>query len=140
MRFGARKASYRRLGAFTLVEVLAALVFMAILIPVTMQAVQVANRAGQVGERKAVAARIAERVLNEMLVTGGVRQNSGNGRVEERHRVYEWTMRSEPWREDQMSLVTVTVKYEVQGREYDVMLSTLFDSTQQATTQTTQTQ
>jgi type II secretory pathway pseudopilin PulG len=136
MRFGARNASHGRRGAFTLVEVLAALVFMAILIPVTMQAVQIANRAGQVGERKVVAARIAERVLNEMLVTGGVRQNSGNGRIEERHRFYDWTMRSEPWREDQMSLVTVTVKYEVQGKEYDVMLSTLFDSTQQTITQT----
>lgn len=136
MRLGANKSNHRALGGFTLVEVLAALVFMAILIPVTMQAVQIANRAGQVGERKVVAARIAERVLNEMLVTGGVRQNSGNGRIEERHRVYDWTMRSEPWREDQMSLVTVTVKYEVQGKEYDVTLATLFDSTQLTTTQT----
>ena len=136
MRSGANKSNHRGRFGFTLVEVLAALVFMAILIPVTMQAVQIANRAGQVGERKVVAARIAERVLNEMLVTGGVRQNSGNGRIEERHRVYDWTMRSEPWREDQMSLVTVTVKYEVQGQEYDVTLATLYDSTQVTTTQT----
>ena len=138
MRFGAKKSNHRALGGFTLVEVLAALLFMAILIPVTMQAVRIASRAGQVGERKVVAARIAERVLNEMLVTGGVRQNSGNGRIEERHRIYDWTMRSEPWREDQMSLVTVTVKYEVQGQEYDVTLATLFDSTQLATTTQTQ--
>lgn len=138
MRFGANNSNHRALGGFTLVEVLAALLFMAILIPVTMQAVRIASRAGQVGERKVVAARIAERVLNEMLVTGGVRQNSGNGRVEERHRIYDWTMRSEPWREDQMSLVTVTVKYEVQGQEYDVTLATLFDSTQLATTTQTQ--
>ena len=38
----------RSLGGFTLVEVLAALVFMGILIPVTMEAVRVASRAGQV--------------------------------------------------------------------------------------------
>ena len=138
MRFDANKSNHRALCGFTLVEVLAALVFMAILIPVTMQAVRIASRAGQVGERKVVAARVAERVLNEMLVTGGVRQNSGSGRVEERHRVYDWTMRSEPWREDQMSLVTVTVKYEVQGQEFDVTLATLFDSTQLATTTQTQ--
>ncbi len=130
-------AAKRRIRAgFTLVEVLAALLFMAILIPVAMRAVQIANRAGQVGDRKAVATRIAERVMNELLVTDGLRQTSGSGVVEERHRSYEWTMRSEPWREDQMTLVTVTVTYQVQDRDYDVSLSTLYDSTQLSTTQT----
>jgi type II secretory pathway pseudopilin PulG len=130
---GRRNARLWRRGGFTLVEVLAALVFMAILIPVTMEAVRIASRAGQVGERKMVAARMAERVLNELLVTGGLRQNSANGQIEERQRVYEWTMRSEPWREDQLNLVTVTVKYEVQGKDYDVIVATLYDSTQQTT-------
>src|SRR5687768_17876953 len=82
---------------FTLVEVLAALLFMAILLPVTVEAVRIASRAGQVGERKAAATRVAERVLNELLVTGGLTQNSGSGRIEERDRGYEWTMRSESW-------------------------------------------
>ena len=122
--------------AFTLVEVLAALLFMAILLPVTVEAVRIASRAGQVGERKLVAARVAERVLNELLVTGGLRQNSGSGRIEERDRGYDWTMRSESWTEDQMNLVTITVTYEVQGKEYDVKLATLHDSTQLTTMQT----
>ena len=45
----------RRLGAggFTLAEVLAALLFLAILIPVTMHGVSVASRAGILGQRKA---------------------------------------------------------------------------------------
>jgi prepilin-type N-terminal cleavage/methylation domain-containing protein len=129
---GAKRRSRR---GFTLVEVLAALVFMAILLPVTVQAVRVASQAGQVGERKVAAARIAERVLNELIVTGGLRQNSASGRIEERPRGYDWTMRSEPWAEDAMSLVTVRVTYEVQGREYDVNLATLFDSTQLTTAQ-----
>ena len=120
---------------FTLVEVLAALVFMGILLPVTVRAVRVASQAGQVGERKAVAARVAERVLNEMLVTGGLRQSSASGRIEERHRFYQWTLRSETLTEDRMSLVTVRVTYDVQGKEYDVSLSTLFDSTQTTTSQ-----
>ena len=100
-------------GAFTLVEVLAALVFMGILIPVTMQAVQIASRAGQVSERKAVAQRIAERVMNELYVTGQLVQNADSGQIEERRRTYEWSMESEPWREDRLNLVTVTVTYEV---------------------------
>src|SRR5688572_22629488 len=102
---------------FTLVEVLAALVFMGILLPVTMEAVRVASRAGQVGERKAAATRVAERVLNELIVTNGLKQTSGSGQIEERQRSYKWTLRSEPWREDQMELVTITVTYEVQGKD-----------------------
>jgi type II secretory pathway pseudopilin PulG len=131
MRFGVKSRSF---GGFTLVEVLAALVFMAILIPVTMEAVRVASRAGQVSARKAVATRIAERVLNELLATGALRQNASSGQIEERNRVYDWTMRSEAWREDQMNLVTMTVTYEVQGKEYDVTLATLYDTTQLSAT------
>ncbi|MGZ8940126.1 MAG: type II secretion system protein [Limisphaerales bacterium] len=130
-----RGVNQRRRG-FTLVEVLAALLFMAILLPVTIQAVRVASRAGQVGERKAAATRVAERVLNELLVTGGLQQNSGSGRIDERDRGYDWTMRSESWTEDRMNLVTVTVTYEVQGQQYDVNLATLIDSTQLTTMQT----
>src|SRR5258708_6262727 len=115
-----RQPGARTRAGFTLVEVLAALVFMAIIIPVTLQAVRVASQAGQVGERKAAAARIAERVLNDLLVSGGLQQTTQTGNVDEDTRQYKWTMRSEPWEEDaMMSVVTVTVNYEVQGREYD---------------------
>lgn len=126
--------------AFTLVEVLAALVFMAILVPVTMHGITIANRAGQVGDRKAAAGRIAERVLNELLVTEGMRQNSSTGQIEERNRLFKWTMRSEPWREDRLNLVSVTVAFEVQGKEYDVTVSTLFDPTLSSVTSSPQMQ
>jgi len=93
-----------------------------------MRAVQLANKVGQVGERKAVAARVAERVLNELLVTGGVQQTFQKGIVSEGERSYEWNMRSEPWSQDAMNLITVTVVYAVQGQDYEVSLSTLFDN------------
>ena len=121
--------------AFTLVEVLAALLFMAILLPVTVNAVRVASRAGQVGDRKATATRLAERVMNELLVTGGLAQNNASGQIEERDRSYEWRMRSESWAEGRMNLVTVTVSYEVQGQTYDVSLATLYDPTMITTAQ-----
>ena len=124
-----KQPGVRARAGFTLVEVLAALVFMAIIIPVTLQAISVASRAGTVGERKAAAARIAERVLNDLLVTGGLQQTTQTGNVDEGTRQYKWTMRTEPWSQDAMSIVTVTVNYEVQGREYDVNVSTLFDPT-----------
>ena len=134
---GPRAAKARLLGGFTLAEVLAALVFMSIVIPVAVQAVRVASQAGQVGERKAAAARIAERVLNELLVTGALQQSTRNGTVEEGDRVYQWTMRSEPWSEGAMNLVTVQVVYSVQGRDHDVNVSTLYNPATQITTTTT---
>ena len=60
---GARRTANR--AGFTLAEVLAALVFMAIVVPVAVEGLRVANLAGQVGQRKTVAARVADRVLNE---------------------------------------------------------------------------
>src|SRR6266478_1208185 len=68
-------------AAFTLAEVLAALAFMAIVIPVAVNGLRVANRAGQVGERKAVAARIADRVLNEWSTTGASQTPAQSGVV-----------------------------------------------------------
>ena len=124
-----KQPAARSRAGFTLVEVLAALMFMAIVIPVTLQAVRVASQAGTVGERKAAAARIAERVLNDLLVTGGLQQTTMTGSVDEGTRQYKWTMRTEPWSEDAMSIVNVTVNYEVQGKEYEVIVSTLFDPT-----------
>jgi len=109
--------------------VLAALAFMAIVIPVTVEGLRIANLAGQVGERKVTAARIAERVLNEVIVTGQLRGAIQNGVVLEGAQQYQWSIRSEPWPADAMVLVTVQVIFPVQGRGYDVRLSTLVDTT-----------
>ena len=121
----------RTRAAFTLVEVLAALAFMAIVIPVAVDGLRIANLAGQVGQRKAVAARIAERVLNEAVITGQFRSSSQNGTIQEGVQAYQWVLRSEPWPQDAMRLVTVQVNFPVQGREFDVRLSTLVDNSTQ---------
>jgi type II secretory pathway pseudopilin PulG len=125
------KSTKRVRAAFTLVEVLAALAFMAIVIPVAVDGLRIANRAGQVGQRKAVAARIAERVLNEVVITGQFRSTTQSGTVQEGVQAYQWFMRSEPWPMDAMLLVTVQVNFPVQGREFDVRLSTLVDNSTQ---------
>ncbi|PYM11437.1 MAG: hypothetical protein DME18_13995 [Verrucomicrobia bacterium] len=126
-----RPAIRRARAAFTLVEVLAALLFMAIVIPVAVDGLRLANLAGQVGQRKAAAARIAERMLNELIVTGQLRGATQNGVVQEGAQQYHWSMRSEPWPQDAMQLVTVQVIFPVQGRDYDVRLSTLVDNSTQ---------
>src|ERR1019366_4127245 len=51
-------------SAFTLAEVLAALLFLAIVIPTAVEALHIASLAGEVAARKGAAARVADRILN----------------------------------------------------------------------------
>src|SRR5205085_541031 len=89
--------------AFTLAEVLAALVFMAIVIPVAVEGLRVASRAGQFGQRKATATRIAEKVINELLVSGQLQTGGQTGTSQEGGTQYRWSIRSQAWSEDTMS-------------------------------------
>ena len=128
----ASASSRRRLQAgFTLAEVLAALLFMAIVIPVAVQGLRIASRAGSVSERKAVGARLAERKLNELLITGEWESAAQKGTVREGWQTYTWQLQTEPWSEDgAMRLITLHVSVPVQGQDYDVHVSTLVDATQ----------
>jgi|GEM_PF-360858 len=118
----------RRRAAFTLAEVLAAMAFLAILIPVIAECLSIASRAGEVAERKTEAARVAERVLNESIVTTNWNsQSSQSGTINEGVRQFDWTLQNEPWNQDPIRLLTVEVKYNVQGKDYSVHLSTLAD-------------
>jgi type II secretory pathway pseudopilin PulG len=119
--------------AFTLAEVLAALVFMAIVIPVAVEGLRVASRAGQFGQRKATATRIAEKVINELLVSGQLQTGGQTGTSQEGGTQYRWSIRSQAWSEDTMSQVTVLVTFPMQGTDYEVRLTTLLDPN--ATTQ-----
>ena len=118
-------------SGFTLAEVLAAMLFMAIVIPVAMQGLQIASRAGLVSERKALAARLAESKLNELVVTGEWQSSSTKGTIYEGLQSYPWVLESEPWSVDgAMRLLTVRVTVPVQAQDYDVQVSTLVDATQ----------
>ncbi len=118
-------------AGFTLAEVLAALLFMAIVIPVAVQGLHIASRAGSVAERKAVAARLADSKLNELIVSGQWQSAAQKGTIQEGWQSYSWTLESEPWAEDgAMRLVTVHVTVPVKGQDYDVAVSTLVDASQ----------
>ena len=99
MKFAAtkRSASRNAASAFTLAEVLAALLFMAIVIPVAMQGLRISSRAGELADRKREAARVAERVLNESIVTTNWNKSATSGTVQEGDREYRWSLRTESW-------------------------------------------
>jgi len=114
-------------GAFTLAEVLAAMMFLAIVIPVAVEGIHIASVAGEVAQRKMVAARVGNDVLNELKVTGRL-TSSQRGVVRQGGLDYSWTVQTAPWTEDtlaQMNLDTVKVNFLVSGRNYEVDLSTL---------------
>lgn len=159
MRFAKKPISKLRQeaaeGGFTLAEVLAAMLFMAIVIPVAVQGLRIASLAGEVAERKSQASRIAESVLVDNLISTNSTATSLDGVALEGSREFRWTLRNEAWSQaltnklpagasamnqlagsqpavDQfsanqvsMNLVTVEVKYPVQDRDYTVRLSTL---------------
>jgi hypothetical protein len=114
--------------AFTLAEVVAALLFMAIVIPVAVEGLRIASAAGEMGLRKADAARVAERLLAESLITSNWSQAMQNGTVYEADREYRWRLRNENWSEDAMQLLSLEVTYSVQGQDRVVTLSTLAPS------------
>jgi len=115
--------------------VLAALLFMAIVIPAALEALHIASLAGTVAARKGDAARVAQRVLTETLVTTNWNQSAQSGTVTEGQRQFRWTMHADPWNQDGSQNVilqlSVEVKFAAQNRDYSVRMSTLASSSQQ---------
>jgi len=126
MKSAIRPHNRRHCAAFTLAEVLAALLFLAIVIPTAVEALHIASLGGEVAVRKSAAARVADRILNESLVTTNWNNGTQNGTVGEGTQTFNWTLSSQNWPEDAaMQLVTAEVRFTAQGKEYSVKLSTL---------------
>lgn len=141
----------RSQAGFTLAEVLAALLLMAIVIPVAMQGMGIATRAGEVSQRKALAARLGEKILNETIVTGQLNQSLQSGVEQQGPCQFRWTIHNEPWNQlasvqllnspnginqgvvnqNNIHELSIDVTFPAQGRDYAVHLSTLVNISQQ---------
>ena len=115
----------RRAAGFTLAEVLAALLLLAMVVPLAVEALHVASAAGQLAARRSEAARVAERVLNEAIASGAWSAAAQAGEIEENGHQYHWTLRQEAWPEDAMQCLTAEVTFRAQERNGAVRLSTL---------------
>jgi len=112
-------------AGFTLAEVLAALMFMAIVVPVAVEALRVASLAGEISERKAEAARLADKALNEAIATAGAGQPLQGRTISQNGHQFSWTLHEGAWTDPSMELLTAEVTFSAQGKEYSVRLSTL---------------
>jgi hypothetical protein len=118
-------------SAFTLAEVLAAMLFLAIVIPAALEALHVAGLAGEVAARKGAAVRLADRLLNESIVTTNWNSGSQGGTANEGAQEFRWTLNNQNWPADTkagMRLLTANVNFSAQGHDYSVELSTLANS------------
>lgn len=125
---GKRLCGNRARSGFTLIEVLAALLFMAIVIPVAVGGIRIASLAGEVAQRKKIAARIGQSALDEMRSNTQSQSVTSSGSVQDGPQTFKYTIQTETWPEDSlyaMRLATVDVTFSVQGKDYDVRLSTL---------------
>jgi prepilin-type N-terminal cleavage/methylation domain-containing protein len=139
------------LAGFTLVEMLVALALMAIVIPVIVQGLRIASLSGEVSQRKALAARVAERVLTEAVLTGQANQSGQKGTEHVGPFQFQWTLRDEPWNQltsvqtvntagginqnvvnaNNIHQLSVDVTFPAQSQTFAVHLSTLVNVAQQ---------
>ena len=111
-------------SAFTLVEILAALAFLGLVIPVAVRAIMVANRAAVVSERSTLAAQLGENRLNELMLANAWTTAESRGTFES-YPGYRWELKKQDWETGAMSELTLEIFYQVQGSEQSVKLSTL---------------
>lgn len=127
-----RGSRRRRVGGFTFVEILAALMFLALVIPAIVTALSLSGRAGELTERGEAAAQLAENKLNEMLVGDAWQTASGgSGDFGPDWPDYRWQLTQTPWTTDSASAMTelkVEVSFKVQGVEHSATLSTLVNT------------
>ncbi len=119
-------------AGFTFAEVLAAMLFVAIVIPVALHGIALASRAETIAERRMVAGQLAEMKLQEMVLTEQWQTGDTQGTFGEEWPEYQWEMKTQTWDGDSMQMVSVIVRFNVQDRPYFVELCTLVEETEES--------
>jgi type II secretory pathway pseudopilin PulG len=112
------------------VEVLAAMLFLAILVPVVIEGLALANRAAVVAERKAVAVQLGENRLQEVTLNRTWSTAPANGDFGGDWSGYRYELSRGNWQTDRMIELIVRVTFEVQGRTHEVRLGTLVEDSE----------
>lgn len=111
--------------AFTFVEILAALLFLGIVMPVVIGALQVSNRSSVVSERSTVAVQLAENRLAELQLGDAWSSAGSSGDFGADYPGYRWELTKVDWENGAMTELQLVVYFTVQGTEREVRLSTL---------------
>lgn len=100
----------RRTGGFTLIEVLAALMLMAVVLPVAMQGVSIATAAASSARHRNEAAALAQSKMDELLASMQAQQQQANtnmsGDFGEDWPDYQWSAEMVTWAPNGMNMTT----------------------------------
>lgn len=124
MRPGSSRSGVRH-GGFSFAELLAAMLFLAILVPAVVEGLTLANRAAVRAERNHLALQLAEKRLQELLLDDQWRSAQTRGEFDRDWPGYRWELERGRWAQDDMTQLTLRVIFSVQGREHWVELTTL---------------
>ena len=121
----------RQVQRFTLAEILVALVFVAVVVPVAVHGIRVASRVSIAADREFTAVELGESKLADLMLTGDWQHEDSDGDFGDEWPGYRWELVTETWEEDSEVLlteVTLTVFFTVQGRDLEVPLTVLAES------------
>jgi len=71
---------------------------------------------------------VAERVLNESIITTNWNKSTPSGTTMEGLHQFRYQLQNTPWLQEPIRLLSARVTYTVQGNNYEVLLSTLVDN------------
>lgn len=123
--------------AFTFVEILAALVFLAILVPAVIEGITLSSRASILAERSAIAAELAQNKIDELTLNDTWASAETGGDFGADWPGYRWESTQSTWEVDTMTLLAVKVRFTVQGQDRNVVLTTLVNTGTASATTTT---
>jgi hypothetical protein len=119
----------RTRAGFTFAEILAAMLFVTLVLPPAVYGVRMASDAGTVAHRKITATQLGEAMLSELAATDEWRNGTPSGNFPEPWDKYEWRMTSEAWNEAGVTELLLEVKFIVRQREIYVYMTTLVPET-----------
>ena len=115
----------RQRTAFTLIEVLAALAFTAIVLPVTMRGISLITTAASEARKRSEATVLAQNTLAELMTAGVPQFSETSGDFAPDNPEYRWTAELSDWQETNLKQLEVQVIWTARGSEHAVALTTL---------------
>lgn len=119
------KHKYR---GFTFVELLATVVLIAAILPVSMRGIAVCTRLAGQSRRQLEAASLARTQLTELVTSGEVSNGDQQGDFGEDWPGYRWQAQVSTWTGTTLQQLDVTIFWTARNQEQSVTLSTLVSS------------
>ena len=121
-----RKRKKAAAKGFTLMEVLAALLLTALVLPAVLKGVSWASMLTADSDRRYQALDLAEAKLAEVLLEESWKNSSAlSGQFDDEYEAYEWFVDASDWSGANVRQVDVVVTWQQRNRQREIRLSTL---------------